>query len=135
MVVVLLLPAQYLYEGLLVRVQRYEGNPMSFSLPKSVVLEVADCPPGIKGASEKDGGKVAITSTGLKVKVPRSHASPPLPPPPRTPSPRPCIALPSALPIALAHFDACRPLVQSGDAGNLAARVRLLRRGVMVSDV
>ncbi len=54
----------------MLKVQRYQGEPIQFTVPKSVTLEVADCPPSVKNASATDGGKYAVTTTGLKLKVP-----------------------------------------------------------------
>ena len=47
-----------------------EGKIVSVELPTSVVLEVTDCEPGVKGDSRSNITKNATVSTGLNVKVP-----------------------------------------------------------------
>jgi len=47
-----------------------EGKIVSVELPTSVVLEVTDCEPGVKGDSRTNITKNATVSTGFAVKVP-----------------------------------------------------------------
>lgn len=47
-----------------------EGQPMMIELPKTVDLQVADTPPGIKGATATNQLKEATLETGLKTRVP-----------------------------------------------------------------
>lgn len=47
-----------------------EGQPVSIELPNTVDLEVADTPPGIKGATATNQLKEATLETGLKTRVP-----------------------------------------------------------------
>jgi elongation factor P len=60
----------YLIPNLTVRVQLHEGRPVGIDLPGSVVLEVAQTEPGIKGASAQAQSKPATLETGLVVQVP-----------------------------------------------------------------
>ncbi len=53
-----------------VKCQLYEGQMISFELPNTVVLEVTDTPPAIKGATVTNQVKDAVVETGAKVKVP-----------------------------------------------------------------
>jgi elongation factor P len=46
------------------------GTPVGIELPATVVLQVLDCAPSIKGASASARNKPATTSTGLVVQVP-----------------------------------------------------------------
>lgn len=48
----------------------YNGNPVTLELPASVELQVADTPPGIKGATATNQLKDAECETGLKTRVP-----------------------------------------------------------------
>ena len=47
-----------------------EGKPLLIELPAQVELDVAETPPGIKGATATNQLKEAVMETGLKVKVP-----------------------------------------------------------------
>lgn len=60
----------YLFEGLAVDVQTFEDNPIGVQLPKTVVLEVVDTAPELKGATQTNVGKPATLNTGLVVSVP-----------------------------------------------------------------
>ncbi len=48
----------------------FEGKVVSYELPKTVELKVADTAPGIKGATATNQQKEAEMETGLKTKVP-----------------------------------------------------------------
>lgn len=61
---------QYLIPNLKIKVEFYEGKPVSVELPQTVDLEVADTEPGIKGASVSNVTKSATMETGLVVLVP-----------------------------------------------------------------
>jgi elongation factor P len=60
----------YLIPNVIVRVQLHEGRPVGVELPGSVVLEVVETEPGIKGASAQAQSKPATLETGLVVQVP-----------------------------------------------------------------
>lgn len=47
-----------------------DGTPVGIELPATVVLEVVDCAPAMKGASASARNKPATLSTGLVVQVP-----------------------------------------------------------------
>lgn len=47
-----------------------DGVPVSIELPPTVELQVADTPPGIKGATATNQLKEATLETGLKTRVP-----------------------------------------------------------------
>ncbi len=51
-------------------VQLYEGRPVGIEMPPSVVLEVTDTQPAVRGDTATGVTKPAEVETGLKVKVP-----------------------------------------------------------------
>jgi len=61
---------QFLIPQLKVRVEFYEGKPMSVELPATVDLTVVETEPGMRGATVSNVTKPAKTETGLVVQVP-----------------------------------------------------------------
>jgi elongation factor P len=61
---------QYLIPQLMVKVEFYEGKPMSVELPATVDLMVMETEPGMKGATVSNVTKPAKLETGLVVQVP-----------------------------------------------------------------
>jgi len=61
---------QYLIPQLQVKVEFYEGKPISVELPATVDLTVVETEPGLKGASVSNVTKPAKCETGLVVQVP-----------------------------------------------------------------
>ncbi|PIE73487.1 MAG: elongation factor P [Deltaproteobacteria bacterium] len=62
--------AGFLKDGMSVQVMLYEGRPISLDLPPSVVLEVTETDPGLKGDTVSGASKPATMETGLVVNVP-----------------------------------------------------------------
>src|ERR1035437_6559874 len=62
---------EYLIPNLKVKVEYYEGQPVSVELPPGVVMKVIEVEPGIKGGSVSNVGKPAKMETGLIVSVPQ----------------------------------------------------------------
>ncbi len=60
----------YLIPNLKVKVEFYEGKPISVELPASVDMTVMETEPGLKGASVSNVTKAAKMETGLVVQVP-----------------------------------------------------------------
>lgn len=60
----------YLAEGMIIEVGMHEGNAVTLTLPTSVVLEIAETEPGLKGDTVSAATKPAKTVTGLVVQVP-----------------------------------------------------------------
>jgi len=60
----------YLISQLKVKVEFYEGKPMSVELPATVDLTVVETEPGLKGATVSNVTKPAKLETGLVVQVP-----------------------------------------------------------------
>ncbi|HXR97902.1 MAG TPA: elongation factor P [Terriglobales bacterium] len=61
---------QYLIPNLKIKVEFYQGKPVSVELPQTVDLEIVETEPGIKGASVSNVTKAATMETGLVVQVP-----------------------------------------------------------------
>src|SRR5262252_8798909 len=60
----------YLIPNLKVKVEFYEGKPISVDLPATVDMTVVETEPGMKGASVSNVTKPAKLETGLVVQVP-----------------------------------------------------------------
>jgi elongation factor P len=60
----------YLKEGMEVSVIRWGEKVLEVELPNSVILEVTDTDPGVKGDTATGGTKPAIVETGAQVMVP-----------------------------------------------------------------
>lgn len=61
---------KYLREEMEVSVIRWQGQILEVELPNSVVLEVTETDPGVKGDTATGGTKPAIVETGAQVQVP-----------------------------------------------------------------
>jgi elongation factor P len=61
----------YLIEGALLQLRKYNGNPIGLDLPTFVELDVAQTEPGVKGDSSSGSvTKTAKLETGLEIRVP-----------------------------------------------------------------
>lgn len=61
----------FLIEGILIQVHKYNGNPIGLLLPVFVDLDVKETEPGVKGdTSSGSVTKVAKLETGLEIRVP-----------------------------------------------------------------
>jgi len=61
---------KYLKEGMEVNVISWNEKPLEVELPNSVVLEIKETDPGVKGDTASGGTKPAILETGAQVMVP-----------------------------------------------------------------
>ncbi len=61
---------KYLKEGMEVNVVTWNDKPLEVELPNSVVLEIKETDPGLKGDTATGGTKPAILETGAQVMVP-----------------------------------------------------------------
>ncbi len=61
---------KYLKEGMEVIVVSWNEKPLEVELPNSVVLEIKETDPGVKGDTATGGTKPAILETGAQVMVP-----------------------------------------------------------------
>lgn len=61
----------YLTEGTMLQIQKFNGNPIGLELPQQVELEVTDCEPGTRGnTASGNAAKNARLETGIEIKVP-----------------------------------------------------------------
>jgi len=62
---------EFLIEGTLLQVRKFNGNPIGLQLPIFVELDVAETEPGVKGDSSSGSvTKTAKLETGLEIRVP-----------------------------------------------------------------
>jgi len=59
----------FLIEGALIQLRKYNGNPIGLELPIFVELDVAYTEPAVRGDSS-GGTKTARLETGLEIRVP-----------------------------------------------------------------
>lgn len=62
--------ANYMTEGLQVKLTFHEGRPLDIELPTSVDLRVDEAEMAVKGDTATGANKTVTTETGLKVQVP-----------------------------------------------------------------
>lgn len=62
--------AVFLQDGMVCNVQTFEGKPLSVELPPSVVLEIVEADPVVKGQTASSSYKPALLSNGVRVMVP-----------------------------------------------------------------
>ncbi len=62
--------AAFLTDGMMVQMQINEGKPLSISLPETVVLEIVEADPVVKGQTASSSYKPAVLSNGVRVMVP-----------------------------------------------------------------
>jgi elongation factor P len=60
----------YLQDGMVVTVEMYEENPLKISLPDTVVLNVTETEPVVKGQTAASSYKPAILENGIRIMVP-----------------------------------------------------------------
>lgn len=60
----------FLEDGMNVEIEFYQDQPMSVSLPQTVILEIIETDPVIKGATVTSSYKPAIMPNGIRVMVP-----------------------------------------------------------------
>lgn len=63
-------PAVFLQEGMIVKIEAFEGMPVNVELPDQVTLEVTEAEPVVKGQTASSSYKPAIVDNGEKVMVP-----------------------------------------------------------------
>ncbi len=61
---------RYLIDGLELKLETYQGEPISIELPKTVDMKVVEAEPGFAGDTANAPTKSCTTETGLKVQVP-----------------------------------------------------------------
>jgi elongation factor P len=65
----------YILPETLITVDFYENQPVAVELPNTVVLEVVETEPALRGATAAGGSKPAKLETGLTVQVPQFVSS------------------------------------------------------------
>src|SRR5208337_1120595 len=60
----------FLVEGAIIQLHKFNGNPIGLQLPAQVELKVAYSEPGARGNTSGDVTKLARLETGLEIKVP-----------------------------------------------------------------
>lgn len=63
-------PVVFLQESMVCNVQTYEGSALSVTLPATVVLEITEADPVVKGQTASSSYKPAKLSNGVKIMVP-----------------------------------------------------------------
>ena len=61
---------KFLKEQMVCKVVSYKGDIFQVELPITVVLEITECEPGVKGDTANNASKYATLETGAVVKVP-----------------------------------------------------------------
>ena len=63
-------PAVYLQDGMVVSIETFEGEPLGVHLPETVIMEIVEAEPVIKGQTATTSYKPATLENGAKVMVP-----------------------------------------------------------------
>lgn len=63
-------PAQFLQDGMNVKVCLYEGAPVSVQLPDTVIMEITEADAVVKGQTASSSYKPAVLENGARVMVP-----------------------------------------------------------------
>lgn len=63
-------PVVFLQEGMIVTIESYEDEPISVMLPDSVVMEITEADPVVKGQTASSSYKPAVLENGSRVMVP-----------------------------------------------------------------
>lgn len=63
-------PVVFLTEGMVCIVESHEGSPISVQLPETVIMEVIEADPVVKGQTAASSYKPAILENGVRVMVP-----------------------------------------------------------------
>lgn len=62
--------AAFLQDGMIVDVSSHEGKPLSVSLPDTVIVEIQEADPVVKGQTASSSYKPAVLGNGLRIMVP-----------------------------------------------------------------
>jgi elongation factor P len=61
---------KFLKEGQGADILFWQNEPLDLDLPSSIIVEISQCDPGVRGNSATNIFKPAMTKNGLKIKVP-----------------------------------------------------------------
>jgi len=60
----------FLQDGMTVTIESHEGAPLGVELPESVILEISETEPTVKGQTAASSNKPAILENGMRIMVP-----------------------------------------------------------------
>ncbi len=60
----------YLKEGMLIKINSIENEPIGISLPETMIFEVIESEPVVKGQTAASSNKPAVLENGLRIMVP-----------------------------------------------------------------
>ena len=63
-------PADFLREGMICTIELYEGEPLSVTIPQTVVMEVVEADPVVKGQTASSSYKPGKLENGRRVMLP-----------------------------------------------------------------
>ena len=63
-------PIEFLTEGMVVKIESFEDDPISVSLPETVVEEIVEADAVVKGQTASSSYKPAVLANGLRIMVP-----------------------------------------------------------------
>ena len=63
-------PAQFLQDGMMCTIESYEGQPLSVTLPDTVIMQIVEADPVVKGQTASSSYKPAVLENGARVLVP-----------------------------------------------------------------
>ena len=63
-------PADFLQDGMVCKVMTYEGTPLSLEMPPSVVMEVVEADPVVRGQTASSSYKPGKLENGRRVMIP-----------------------------------------------------------------
>jgi len=63
-------PVAFLQDGMAVTIESYEGDPISVMLPDTVVMEIVEADPVVKGQTASSSYKPAMLENGVRILVP-----------------------------------------------------------------
>lgn len=61
----------FLEENMIVKVSLCEGDPIAISIPETVIMEIVECEPTVKGQTASASFKPAKLANGLRIMVPQ----------------------------------------------------------------
>ncbi|MDY0008678.1 MAG: elongation factor P [Bdellovibrionales bacterium] len=63
-------PSVFLQDGMIVQVQMHEARPLAITLPETVIMEIVEADPVVKGQTASSSYKPAVLENGARVMVP-----------------------------------------------------------------
>lgn len=63
-------PKAFLQDGMTVKVQKYDDEPLAVTLPDTVIMEIVECEPVVKGQTASSSYKPGKLGNGERVMIP-----------------------------------------------------------------